>query len=117
LDRINAMVRPTTCNEFAELADTAAREKMSYLGFLAEQPLLAECDERARRSGGRRHGHAAMPPAGAGVGSGLNLHGTGIGTAVAANKVVSGDARWSGVLAMRPDRYGPELCDTCIPFE
>ncbi|MFI6586047.1 hypothetical protein [Embleya sp. NPDC050493] len=34
-----------------ELAETASREQRSYLGFLAE-PLMSECDDRARRCSG-----------------------------------------------------------------
>lgn len=42
--------------QFPELAETAGREQMSYLGFLSEL-LLAECDDRARRrSDGSRRG-------------------------------------------------------------
>lgn len=39
---------PTIRSHFPELAETASRERMSYLGFLSEL-LLAECDDRARR--------------------------------------------------------------------
>lgn len=51
---------PTIRGSFTELADTAAREQMSYLGFLAEL-LLAECDDRARRRSERRIKAAAFP--------------------------------------------------------
>ncbi|MGH4025057.1 MAG: IS21-like element helper ATPase IstB [Pseudonocardiaceae bacterium] len=42
------------------MADTAAREQMSYRGFLAEL-LMAECDDRARRRSERRIKAAAFP--------------------------------------------------------
>jgi DNA replication protein DnaC len=51
---------PTIRSQFGELAETAAREQMSYLGFLAEL-LLAECDDRARRRSERRIKAAAFP--------------------------------------------------------
>jgi DNA replication protein DnaC len=51
---------PTIRGQFGDLADTAAREQMSYLGFLAEL-LLAECDDRARRRAERRIKAAAFP--------------------------------------------------------
>src|SRR6266487_814748 len=51
---------PTIRGQFPELAEAAAREQMSYLGFLAEL-LLAECDDRARRRSDRRIKAAAFP--------------------------------------------------------
>jgi DNA replication protein DnaC len=51
---------PTIRGQFDELATQAAREQMSYLGFLAEL-LLAECDDRARRRADRRIKAAAFP--------------------------------------------------------
>ncbi|WP_277875392.1 ATP-binding protein [Amycolatopsis camponoti] len=42
------------------MADAAAREQMSYRGFLAEL-LMAECDDRARRRSDRRIKAAAFP--------------------------------------------------------
>ncbi|WP_251067597.1 ATP-binding protein [Streptomyces sp. ISL-36] len=52
---------PTIRNQFPELAETADREEMSCLGFLAEL-LLAECDDRARRRSERRIKAAGFPP-------------------------------------------------------
>lgn len=51
---------PTIRSQFPELAETAEREEMSYLGFLAELP-LAECDDRARRRSERRIKAAGFP--------------------------------------------------------
>ena len=51
---------PTIRGKFPELADAAAREQMSYRGFLAEL-LLAECDDRARRRSERRIKAAGFP--------------------------------------------------------
>jgi DNA replication protein DnaC len=51
---------PTIRGQFEELAATAARDQMSYLGFLAEL-LLAECDDRARRRSERRIKAAQFP--------------------------------------------------------
>jgi hypothetical protein len=39
---------PTLRSQFSELADAAARDQMTYRGFLAEL-LMAECDDRNRR--------------------------------------------------------------------
>jgi IstB-like ATP binding protein len=44
---------PTVRTQLPELAKAAAREHMSYRGFLAEL-LMAECDDRARRRAERR---------------------------------------------------------------
>lgn len=51
---------PTTRSQFPELAETAGREEMSYLGFLLEL-LRAECDDRARRRSERRIKAAGFP--------------------------------------------------------
>ncbi|MFW6721635.1 IS21-like element helper ATPase IstB [Streptomyces sp. MAR4 CNY-716] len=51
---------PTIRSQFPDLAATASREQMSYLGFLAEL-LLAECDDRARRRSERRIKAAGFP--------------------------------------------------------
>jgi DNA replication protein DnaC len=51
---------PTVRNQFPDLADAAAREQMTYRGFLAEL-LMAECDDRARRRSERRIKAAAFP--------------------------------------------------------
>jgi DNA replication protein DnaC len=51
---------PTIRSQFPEVADAAAREQMSYRGFLAEL-LMAECDDRARRRSERRIKAAAFP--------------------------------------------------------
>ncbi|WP_193241929.1 hypothetical protein [Streptomyces phaeolivaceus] len=45
-----ALRLPTIRAEFPDVASTAEREQMTYRGFLAE-PLTAEGDDRARRSG------------------------------------------------------------------
>ncbi|MCP9276989.1 IS21-like element helper ATPase IstB [Mycolicibacterium arenosum] len=60
-DQACRMLRlPTIRSQFSELADAAAREQMSYRGFLAEL-LIAECDDRARRRSERRIKGAAFP--------------------------------------------------------
>ncbi|GAA2287131.1 ATPase AAA [Streptomyces ruber] len=51
---------PTIRGQFPELADGAARDQMSYRGFLAEL-LMAECDDRARRRSERRIKAASFP--------------------------------------------------------
>lgn len=51
---------PTIRTHFEANADAAAREQMTYRGFLAEL-LLAECDDRARRRSERRIKAAAFP--------------------------------------------------------
>jgi DNA replication protein DnaC len=51
---------PTIRDQFPELADAAARDQMTYRGFLAEL-LMAECDDRARRRSERRIKAAAFP--------------------------------------------------------
>jgi DNA replication protein DnaC len=61
VDQACRMLRlPTMRSQFADLADQAAREQMSYRGFLAEL-LMAECDDRARRRSDRRIKAAAFP--------------------------------------------------------
>jgi hypothetical protein len=51
---------PTIRTQFPDLAEAAAREQMSYRGFLAEL-LMAECDDRARRRAERRIKAAWFP--------------------------------------------------------
>jgi DNA replication protein DnaC len=51
---------PTIRSQFTDLAEAAARDQMTYRGFLAEL-LMAECDERARRRSERRIKAAAFP--------------------------------------------------------
>jgi DNA replication protein DnaC len=51
---------PTVRTQFPDLAEAAAREQMTYRGFLAEL-LMAECDDRARRRSERRIKAAAFP--------------------------------------------------------
>lgn len=54
VDQACRMLRlPTIRAQFEQIADDAAREQMSYRGFLAEL-LMAECDDRARRRSERR---------------------------------------------------------------
>ncbi|MEV6400223.1 IS21-like element helper ATPase IstB [Streptomyces sp. NPDC051907] len=61
IDQACRMLRlPTIRSQFPELAETAGREQMSYLGFLSEL-LLAECDDRARRRSERRIKAAGFP--------------------------------------------------------
>jgi DNA replication protein DnaC len=61
VDQACRMLRlPTMRSQFADLADQAAREQMSYRGFLAEL-LMAECDDRARRRSERRIKAAWFP--------------------------------------------------------
>jgi DNA replication protein DnaC len=51
---------PTLRAQFADLAETAAKEQMTYRGFLAEL-LMAECDDRGRRRSERRIKAACFP--------------------------------------------------------
>jgi DNA replication protein DnaC len=51
---------PTIRGQFGDLAEAAARDQMTYRGFLAEL-LMAECDDRARRRSERRIKAAAFP--------------------------------------------------------
>ncbi|MEU7058156.1 ATP-binding protein [Streptomyces sp. NPDC046197] len=61
VDQACRMLRlPTIRAQFPELAEAAARDQMSYRGFLAEL-LMAECDDRARRRSERRIKAAAFP--------------------------------------------------------
>lgn len=61
VDQACRMLRlPTIRTQFGDLADTATREQMSYLGFLAEL-LLAECDVRAGRRSERLVKAAKFP--------------------------------------------------------
>jgi len=61
VDQACRMLRlPTVRTQFPDLAEAAAREQMSYRGFLAEL-LMAECDDRARRRAERRIKAAGFP--------------------------------------------------------
>jgi DNA replication protein DnaC len=61
VDQACRMLRlPTIRTQFPDLAEAAAREQMSYRGFLAEL-LIAECDDRARRRSERRIKAAGFP--------------------------------------------------------
>ena len=61
IDQACRMLRlPTIRQGFADGADRAVAEQMSYRGFLAEL-LLAECDDRARRRSERRIKAAKFP--------------------------------------------------------
>lgn len=51
---------PSIRNEFADIADWAMKDQMTYRGFLAEL-LTAECDDRARRRSERRVKAANFP--------------------------------------------------------
>ncbi len=51
---------PTLRAQFTDLAEAAAREQMTYRGFLAEL-LMAECDDRGRRRYERRIKAACFP--------------------------------------------------------
>ena len=51
---------PTIRSQFPDLAEAAARDQMTYRGFLAEL-LMAERDDRARRRSERRIKAAAFP--------------------------------------------------------
>ncbi|MEV0590455.1 ATP-binding protein [Nonomuraea cavernae] len=51
---------PSIRAQFPDLAEAAARDQMSYRGFLAEL-LMAECDDRARRRSERRIKAAQFP--------------------------------------------------------
>ncbi|MEV1243390.1 ATP-binding protein [Nonomuraea sp. NPDC050022] len=51
---------PTVRAKFPELAEAAARDQMTYRGFLAEL-LMAECDDRSRRRSERRIKAASFP--------------------------------------------------------
>ena len=61
VDQACRMLRlPTIRTQFPDLAEAAAREQMTYRGFLAEL-LMAECDDRARRRSERRIKAAGFP--------------------------------------------------------
>ncbi|OAH14324.1 transposase [Streptomyces jeddahensis] len=47
-------------SQFSEVADAAARDQMTYRGFLAEL-LMADCDDRNRRRSERRIKAAGFP--------------------------------------------------------
>lgn len=51
---------PSIRGEFADIADRAVKDQMTYRGFLAEL-LMAECDDRARRRSERRIKAAGSP--------------------------------------------------------
>jgi DNA replication protein DnaC len=51
---------PTMRTRFAEIADAAEREQLTYLGFLAEL-VMAECDDRTHRRVVRRLNAAGFP--------------------------------------------------------
>jgi DNA replication protein DnaC len=55
-----ALRLPTIRARFNEIADAAAREQLSYRGFLAEL-LITECEDRARRRSERRIRAAGFP--------------------------------------------------------
>jgi len=61
VDQACRMLRlPTMRTRFAEVADAAQREQLTYRGFLAEL-LMAECDDRDRRRSARRITAAGFP--------------------------------------------------------
>jgi len=61
IDTACRMLRlPSIRNEFADIADRAIKDQMTYRGFLAEL-LMAECDDRARRRSERRIKAAGFP--------------------------------------------------------
>ncbi len=51
---------PSLRERYAEIADAAGREQLSYRAFLSELP-LAECDEREQRRAARRVHEAGLP--------------------------------------------------------
>ncbi|CDR18163.1 hypothetical protein GCM10022420_094760 [Streptomyces iranensis] len=51
---------PSIRKEFADIAGRAAKDQLTYRGFLAEL-LMAECDDRARRRSERRIKAAGFP--------------------------------------------------------
>jgi DNA replication protein DnaC len=51
---------PAVRTSFNDLAEAAAKEQMTYRGYLAEL-LMGECDERNRRRSERRIRAAAFP--------------------------------------------------------
>ena len=61
VDQACRMLRlPTMRARFGEVADSAQREQLTYLGFHAEL-LMAECDDRDRRRSARRFAAAGFP--------------------------------------------------------
>ncbi len=61
VDQACRMLRlPTMRSRFAEIAESAQREQLTYRGFLAEL-LMAECDDRDRRRSARRITAAGFP--------------------------------------------------------
>src|SRR3954471_2301615 len=60
IDSASRLLRlPTMRDRYAEIADAAGREQLSYRAFLAEL-LLAECDERDARRAVRRVHEAGL---------------------------------------------------------
>ncbi|MGH3748861.1 MAG: ATP-binding protein, partial [Micromonosporaceae bacterium] len=55
-----ALRLPTLRNRFADAADAAERQQLTYRGYLAEL-LLSECDDRNRRRSERRIKAAGFP--------------------------------------------------------
>ena len=51
---------PTMRTRFGEIAASAEREQLTYLGFLAEL-VMAECDDRTQRRAMRRLNAAGFP--------------------------------------------------------
>jgi len=61
IDAASRLLRlPTMRDRYAEIADAAGREQLSYRAFLAEL-LLAECDDRTARRAVRRVHEAGFP--------------------------------------------------------
>jgi DNA replication protein DnaC len=61
IDGASRLLRlPTMRDRYAEIADAASREQLSYRAFLAEL-LLAECDDRTARRAVRRVHEAGFP--------------------------------------------------------
>jgi len=61
IDSATRLLRlPTLRERYGEIADAAAREKLTYRSFLAEL-LLAECDDRDARRAARRIHEAGFP--------------------------------------------------------
>jgi len=60
IDAASRLLRlPTMRDRYAEIADAAGREQLSYRAFLAEL-LLAECDDRTARRAVRRVHEAGL---------------------------------------------------------
>ncbi len=61
IDSATRLLRlPTFRDRYAEFADSAGREQLSYRAFLSEL-LLAECDDREERRAARRVAEAGFP--------------------------------------------------------